>query len=103
MASRQEVGRAAGVGRKSLGCSLLSAPADRRPACCAVPPARPPTHPLAMLQVVQLPQWPGRVWQLVTDTSKVGWCGVVGLQVVGGTGGCMWGARWTAGMEPCAG
>ena len=30
-----------------------------------------PAVPLLCLQVVQLPKWPGRVWQLVSDTSKV--------------------------------
>ena len=40
---------------------------------CRCSPACPSTAPMALLpQVVELPNWPGRVWQLVVDTSKVG-------------------------------
>ena len=43
-----------------------------------------PAVPLLCLQVVQLPKWPGRVWQLVSDTSKVRERRVVGVSKLGG-------------------
>lgn len=48
---------------------------------CHAPTACALTHlhavPLLLLQVIQLPRWHGRVWQLLSDTSKV-WLDWVG-------------------------